>query len=369
MLDRLLASSVKEILLFWRDPRSRSALFAMPIMQVVIFGLAATLEVRHVDLAIINEDSGRWSQELISRVESASFMGSTAHFDSVAQFTGSLERREVLLGLHFPADFSRNIVAGRPASVQLIVDGRRANAGQVTASYVRDIAAGLGMELAGMEPQFVNPPQAAVRHWFNPNLYFRWFMVPNLAASLSMMIALLITSLSIARERELGTFDQLLVSPSTPLEIIASKIVPALLAGSIVGIIITAIAVFGFGVPFYGNLFLLFGAMLPYLVSVVGVGLVISSMVKTQQQAVLGLFFVMIPMMVISGFATPVENMPLWLQYIAEASPLKHFLIIVQGSFLKSMPAADVWSNVWPMLVIGAVTLTTATLFVQRRLQ
>jgi ABC-2 type transport system permease protein len=369
MFGRLLASILKEMRLFMRDPRVRAMLFGIPVMQVTIFGLAATLEVRHVDLAIINDDAGRWSREMVARVSSASFIGSVVYPDDMVDFTARLERRQVLLGLHFPADFSRDVAAGRPAKLQVLVDGRRANAGQITFSYLSAIAAELGVELARAGLEVIDPPSADVRHWFNPNLDYRWFMVPNLAASLSMIIALMITSLSISRERELGTFDQLLVSPSTPLEIILSKTIPALLAGGIVGIIIVGVAIFGFGIPFYGSFALLFGAMFPFVLSVVGVGLVISSLANTQQQAVLGIFLVLTPLIMISGFATPVENMPEFLQYIAQASPLKHFLIIVQGSFLKSMPAADVWSNVWPMLIIAAVTLTIATVFVQRRLQ
>lgn len=368
MLERLLASVIKEFLLFWRDPRVRGMLFAMPVIQVIIFGLAATLEVRNADIAIINEDGGRWSQELVSQVEAASFVGSTVHLENMALFTAALERRQVLLGLHFPADFSRDVVAGRPAQVQLVVDGRRTNAGQVSASYLQTIVANMGEELAQGEPGYLQPPRAVVRHWFNPNLDYRWFMVPNLAASLSMIVALMLTSSSIARERELGTFDQLLVSPSTPLEIIVSKTIPALLAGGIVGVLIIAVAVFGFGIPFEGSLLLLLAAMFPFVASVVGVGLVVSALANTQQQAMLGLYFTLMPIILISGFATPVENMPQWLQYAAQASPLKHFLVIVQGSFLKSMTPADVWDNVWPLLVITAVTLTAATLVVRRRL-
>jgi ABC-2 type transport system permease protein len=369
MLDRLLASVIKEIILFWRDPRASAMLFVMPAVQIFIFGLAATLEVRHVELAIINNDSGRWSRELIARVGSAGFVDKVVQLEDMAEVTARLERREVLLGLNFAADFSRDVEAGRPADLQIIIDGRRANAGQVTASYLTAIVAELGMELARAEPDFIAPPQAVVRHWFNPNLDYRWFMVPSLAASLSMIIALMITALSIAREREMGTFDQLLVSPTTPFEIIISKMIPALLAGGIVGVLTVGIAILGFEIPFYGSFTLLFATMFPFVLSVVGVGLVVSSIAGTQQQAMLGIFFVMMPIMLISGFATPVENMPQWLQYIAEASPLKHYLIIVQGSFLKSMPAGDVWNDVWPMLIIAAVTLTTATLFVARRLQ
>ena len=369
MLGRLFASVLKEIIVFWRDPRARAMLFVVPVVQVTVFGLAATLEVHHVELAVINDDNGRWSRELIARVEAAGFVDQVTPVADMADFSARLERRQILLGLQFPADFSRDVAAGHPANLQVIIDGRRSNAGQVAASYLLAIAGELDLELAGTDPQFVEPPGAVVRHWFNPNLTYRWFMVPNLSASLSMIIALMITALSIARERELGTFDQLLVSPSTPLEIIASKTIPALLAGGVVGLLTVALAIFAFGAPFQGSFLLLAAAMFPFVFSVVGVGLVISSIARTQQQAVLGIFFVMIPIMLISGFATPVENMPWWLQYLAAASPLKHFLIVVQGSFLKSMPAIEVWHNVWPLLVIAAVTLTTATFVVSRRLQ
>jgi len=369
MLGRLFASVIKEIIVFWRDPRARAMLFVLPVVQVTVFGIAATLEVHHVKLAVLNHDAGRWSHELIERVMAAEFVDSVVRVDDTADFPLLLEQRQVLLGLQFPADFSRDVAAGRPAQAQVILDGRRANAAQVTLSYLMAIAEELGVELARMDPLTIEPPRAEVRHWFNPNLDYRWFMVPNLAASLSMIISLTITALSIARERELGTFDQLLVSPSTPLEIIVSKMLPALAAGAVVGTVTVGVAIFGFGVPFQGSFPLMFAALLTFVFSVVGVGLVISALARTQQQAVLGIFFVIMPTILISGFATPVENMPDWLQYLAAASPLKHFLIILQGSFLKSMPASDVWDSMWPLLVIGGVTLTTATLFVGRRLQ
>lgn len=369
MLDRLLVAIIKELILFLRDPRARAVLFGVPVMQVIIFGFAATLEVRNVELAIINDDAGYWSQELSSRISSASFVKRAVRLDSADELASMIERREVLLGLHFPADFSRDVIAGESAKLQMIVDGRRANAGQIAASYIASITAGLGVELIEAASGGVTPPRAEVRYWFNPNLNYKWFIVPGLAATMSMVIALMVTTLSISRERELGTFDQLLVSPSTPLEIIISKTVPGVLAAGFVGCAIVAIAILGFGVPFRGSLLVLLGCMLPYVLSLVGVGLVISSIAKTQQQAVLGLFFCMVPFILISGFATPVENMPLWLQYCAEASPLKHYLIIVHGSFLKSMPLEDVMQHVWPLLTIAAVTLSTATIVVRRRLQ
>jgi len=369
MLGRLIASIVKELIMFWRDPRTRVMLIGLPVIQVCIFGFAASLEVRHVDLAFVNDDAGRWSRDLIARVSAAQFVGSTRQLDSVDEFAGLIDHRRILLGLYFPADFSRDVVAGQPARLQLILDGRRANAAQVATSYLNTIVREWGQELAVTERLSGPPARAEVRHWFNPNLNYRWFIVPSLAGTMSMIVALMMTGLSIARERELGTFDQLLVSPSTPLEIIASKTIPALLGSGVVGSIIIALAVFGFGVPLEGHVLVLLAAMFPYAFSVAGIGLFLSSFANTQQQALLGMFFLVIPLVLTSGFVTPVENMPVFLQYLTVANPLKYFLIIIQGSFLKSMSAQQVFANVWPLLIIGAVTSTTATVAVRRRLQ
>lgn len=368
MLDRLIASILKEFIMFWRDPKTRGMLFAIPVIQVMIFGFAASLEVRHVDLAIINDDAGRWSRDLVERVSSAEFVGSTTYLDSVNEVAGMIDGRQILLGLYFPADFSRNIVAGETADVQLILDGRRANAGQIATSYLRAIVQAWGQELPSGKTELSTPPRAEVRHWFNPNLNYRWFIVPSLAGTMSMLIALIMTGLSISRERELGTFDQLLVSPSTPLEIMISKTIPAMLSAGVVGTLIVCLAIFGFGVPLYGSALTLFAAMFPFAFSIVGIGLFISAFAYTQQQAMLAIFFVMMPLVLTSGFVTPVDNMPTFLQYLTAANPLKYFLVIIQGSFLKSMPAAVVLASVWPLLIIGAVTFTAATIVVRRRL-
>jgi ABC-2 type transport system permease protein len=193
--------------------------------------------------------------------------------------------------------------------------------------------------------------------------------VPALGAILALFSALIVTALSIARERELGTFDQLLVSPATPLEIIVGKTVPALIIGTLLGTIMIGCGVLIFRVPFTGSFTMLWLLLLLFILSVVGIGLMISSVCQTQQQAVLGTFAFAIPTILMSGFATPVENMPYALQIVAEADPLKHFLIIIQGSFLKALPMSVLWANAWPLAVIALVTLSTAALFVRGRLQ
>lgn len=363
---RLRAQIVKEVLSILRDPRSRLVVFAPPLIQLLVFAFAATLEVRNVDIAIHDRDAGRWSHELIVRIGAAEFVNQLRTVHSPDELRRLVDERLVIAALDVGPDFSRDIAAGRTGTAQLIVDGRRSNAGQITAGYLSIIAADVA--LTARPGQHARSP-VGIRHWFNPNLTYRWFIVPALAGILMFFSALMITALSIARERELGTFDQLLVSPTTTLEIIIAKTVPALAIGAALGLLMIAAAAFVFQVPFTGSFLLLLPSLLLFILSVVGIGLMISSVSSTQQQAILGSFAVGVPAVLMSGFATPVENMPLVLQWLAEVIPLKHFLIIVVGSFLKAMPAADIIANTWPLAVITLVTLTMAALLVRTRLQ
>ena len=369
MLDRIRTLFVKELLSYLRDPRSRMILIGPPLIQLLIFSSAATLEVRNVDIAILKDDYGIWSQELIERLDAAEFVNDITVVYSMEQMRSLIDRREVLLGIRFGADFSNLVVSGQTANLQVILDGRRANAAQIALNYVSRIAAGLGIDIHNTKGTTMPSSEAVLRHWFNPNLDYQWFIVPSLSGVLAMMLSLVVPALSIARERELGTFDQLLVSPVSPTEIIIGKTAPAVLVGTLIASIMIAAAVFGFGVPFTGSLTLLILSLLLFIVSVVGIGLSVSAVCQTQQQAILGAFMVAVPVVLVSGFATPIENMPNWLQIAAEANPLKHFLIIVQGTFLKAMPPREVAENALPLVVIALVTLTAATLFVRGRLQ
>ncbi|HAT2418208.1 TPA: ABC transporter permease, partial [Aeromonas hydrophila] len=238
--------------------------------------------------------------------------------------------------------------------------------GQITVAYLSTIAAEVGAEVI---PDAQAPTPVVVRHWFNPNLVYRWYIVPGLTGILALFSSLMITSLSIARERELGTFDQLLVSPTSTPEIIISKSLPALAIGTLLGLFMISAGVFLFGIPFTGSFALLLASLVLFIASVVGIGLMISAVSMTQQQAILGAFAVGIPAVLMSGFATPVENMPVVLQWLAQAIPLTHFLIIVEGSFLKAMPTGDILASLWPLAVIALATLTMATVFVRGRLQ
>ena len=364
---RLMAQIVKELLSVLRDPKSRFVLIVPPIMQLFVFSFAATLDVKNVDIAVYDRDAGKWSHELVERIGAARFVHRLLPVQSPAEIKRMIEKREVIAVINIPEYFSRDIDAGRVGKAQVILDGRRANAGQVVLGYLNSIASELSAELTA-GPRLTNE-SAVVNHWFNPNLIYRWFVVPSIGGILVTFITLLVTALSIARERELGTFDQLLVSPCTPFEIIVSKMAPALLINTVLGSFMVAAGIFLFGIPFTGNFVLLLISMVLFILSLVGIGLMISSVCATQQQAILGTFAIGVPAVLMSGFATPVENMPIVLQWLAQAIPLKHYLIILQGSFLKALPPSEVLANAWPMAVIALVTLSAATLFVRGKLQ
>lgn len=363
---RLRAQFIKEVLSILRDPRSRVVVFVPPILQLLVFAFAATLEVSNVDIAVYNQDAGRWSHELVQRLDNARFIARVHHVDSQQQLHELIDRGNVIAAVAIPGDFSRYIGAGESGRAQVLVDGRRSNSGQITMGYLATIAVDVGAEVV---PELQAPAPVVVRHWFNPNLVYRWFIVPGLTGILALFSSLLITSLSIARERELGTFDQLLVSPTSTPEIIISKSLPALAIGTALGLFMISAGVFLFGIPFTGSFALLLASLLLFILSVVGIGLMISAVSMTQQQAILGAFSVGVPAVLMSGIATPVENMPIFLQWLAQAIPLTHFLIIVEGSFLKAMPSGDVFASLWPLAVIAFAMLTMASVFVRGRLQ
>jgi ABC-2 type transport system permease protein len=367
MLLRLRALIVKELLNILRDPKSRTVLLVPPVIQIFVFSFAMTMEAKNVHLGVLNLDNGQAGVELVQRFDEARTFTRIVPLAGQAEITPLLDRQEVLAVLVVPMDFSRRLADGRTTSVQLLLDGRKTNTAQIVRGYAQRI---LNDYL--VERDTGGPPQPAVvltRNWFNPNLEFLWYTVPSLICILSTVISLTLTSLSVAREREMGTFEQLLVSPLQPVEILAGKALPALFLALCSASLLLAIAIFVFRIPFQGSLLLLYGALVVFLSSIVGIGLFISSLCMTQQQAILGAFVFMPPAVILSGFATPIENMPPWLQECTLANPLRWFLIIVRGVFLKDMPAADVLSNTLPMVVIAIATLTAASWLFKRRME
>lgn len=369
MPSRILALIVKELLAVLRDPRSRIVLVGPPLIQLFVFSFAATLEVRNVVIGILNQDLGRGGWEVVRRIAGASTFTRVDTLRGVKDIEPYIDGRRGLLVVHIPEDFSRRVLRGEEGTIQVILDGRRSNAAQIVQNYLERMVSELSAEY--VDDNGLQPPatELVVRHWFNPNLNYIWFTVPGLVGILTMLIGLIVTALSVARERELGTFDQLLVSPLQPWEILMGKTLPAMLIGAAEGSLILLAAIAVFSVPLNGSLALLYLAMMVFLAAIVGVGLFISALSTTQQQALLGAFTFMVPGTLLSGFATPIQNMPDWLQIVTLANPLRWFLEVVRGVFMKGMPAELVLANTWPMAAIAAVTLTIAALLFRRRLE
>ncbi len=369
MLGRIWALLVKEILAVWRDKRSRVLLIFPPIFQLIIFAWAATLDVKNVSIGILNRDNGAEAFELVQRFHGSPIFSKITYLKGVEEIPSYIDNQYGLMVLHIDEQFSRNLGAHKSADVQLILDGRKSNTTQILLGYSSSIINQFNDDFSAKNGIHVQQTRLIPRNWFNPNLLYYWYNVPSLCAILSMLTCLMVTALSIARERELGTFDQLLVSPMLPIEILIGKALPAIFIGMVEGTIIILAAIFLFQIPFTGSFLLLYSSMLVFVSSIVGIGLFISALCSTQQQAILGAFIFISPAISLSGFATPIENMPVWLQHITSVIPLRYFLIIVKGSFLKGMPWQVVLGNTWQMAIIAFFTLSAAGWLFRRRLE
>lgn len=369
MWTRVRALLWKEILAVYRDPRSRTVLIIPPIMQLLIFTFAATLDVKNIPIGFIDRDQGNRGYELVQRFRGSPVFSKVVQIDAMEEIPTFMDRQEGVMVVSIGPEFSREIALLRSPSIQLIMDGRKSNTAQIIAGYASAIIQQYGDEIAFSRGIVLRRSELFPRNWYNPNLIYHWYNVPNLVGILTMITALLVTSLSVAREREMGTFDQLLVSPISPFEILLGKALPASIIGVAEGSIILVIGTTLLGVPFTGNIFILYLCLIIFVFCAVGVGLFISSLCTTQQQAILGTFVFMSPSVLLAGYATPIENMPVWLQYITYANPLRYILVILRGSFLKAAPFEVILSNVWPLLIIAAATLTAATLLFRSRLE
>lgn len=369
MFGRIIALIIKEIHAIWRDKRSRAVLIIPPIIQLFVFAFAATLDVKNVTLGVLNRDNGEQAIELLQRFHGSPTFRHIIYLQSVSAITDFIDNQRGSVVISIDEQFSRNLDSGKLADVQIILDGRKSNSTQIVAGYIAAIINQFNMDFAARSGIKLQTTELVPRNWFNPNLLYYWFNIPSLCGILTMLEALILTALSVARERELGTFDQLLVSPAGSFEIIIGKSVPSIIISMAEGSIIIFCAVFIFQIPFTGSLLSLYFGMFIFVGCIVGVGLFISSLCVTQQQAILGSSTFMIPSVLLSGFATPIENMPAWLQPFTYLIPLRYFLVIAKGSFLKSMPFDIVFSNVWPMAIIAIVTLSGATWLFRKRLK
>lgn len=365
---RLVAIIVKELWAVLRDPRSRISLIVPPMIQLMIFGFASTLEVKNVTIGVLNRDGGQWSHEIIERLAGSPNVKRIVPLASDEALVQAINRQQVIAALRFDSHFSADVSAGRGAVLGAVFDGRKSNAAQIVGGYVDRIVAGVAADIHVARPP-PTPGSSNVSYWFNANLDYLWFTIPSLVVIISLVSSTSVVSQSVAREKELGTFDQLMVSPFRVWEILAGKMVPPVLIGMANATLYLVVNPIVFGVPFRGSLLLFYPSLIVFLLAMTGIGMLVSVIANTQQQAFLGMFALTVPVFLLSGYAAPIDNIPAFLQVVAEANPAKHFLIVTEGLFLKAMPAADVFANTWPMLVIAAVTIGAASYLFRSRLE
>ncbi len=367
-LDHIIALVIKEFLAVLRDKRSRFVLIAPPVVQLLVFSFAATYDLNYVPIALYNEDRGGAAQELVARIEGSPVFEVIAHIDHDAEVAALINNRDALMVLHIGQNFSAGLQRGDSVSLQVILDGRNSNTAMVAMNYLRTIL--LDYNHAWLADRGQSGPQVSLhtRAWFNENLQSRWFIVPGIMGLLILVVALLVTALSVAREREAGTFDQLLVTPLRPMEILIGKAIPGIIIGILEATIILVLMLLLFDIPLRGDLGALYLGIVLFLLSAVGVGLMISSIAVTQQQAILGAFLFLVPAVILSGFSTPIANMPEVVQWLTYLDPLRYFLVVVRGVMLEGDGYGLLIHQFWPMAVIGIVSLAMAGWLFRRRM-
>ncbi|MBE2295470.1 MAG: ABC transporter permease [Phycisphaerales bacterium] len=360
MLQHILALALKELLALLRDKRSRFVLIGPPVIQLLVFSFAATYDLQHAPIAVYDQDRGAAARELIARFVGSPNFQVVAWIEHEAQIAPLIDERQALVVLRIGPRFSQEILSGGSGSVQAILDGRNSNTAMLALNYVQSIVSDFNDAWALQHGRNGSPSRLEIRPWYNANLESRWFVVPGIVGLLTLVVTLIVTALSVAREREAGTFDQLLVTPLRPVEILIGKSIPGLLVGLFQGSLIVVVAVYGFGIPLRGSVGALYLGMALFLLSAVGIGLMISSLAVTQQQGLLGAFLFLVPAVILSGFATPIANMPQAVQWLTYLNPLRYFLIVLRGVFLQGDSYTLLLDQYWPMALIGLFSLTMA---------
>jgi ABC-2 type transport system permease protein len=369
VLQRLLALVIKELVIILKDPKSRFVVIGPPLVQFFVFGYAATYDITNVRYAVLDEARTPESRELLARFQGSDNFELVRTLSSDQEIEAMINNQEARLVVHIGPEFSRRLHQGRQAELQVLVDGRNSNVALIAVGYIGSIVQEYNQNLAASSFAGIRGPGLVMveRAWFNENLRSRWFIISALGGIISMVVVMILTSLSVAREREFGTFDQLLVAPFTPAEILAGKSVPGMLFGLLDALLFSLGAILWFGVPFRGTVAALILVLGCFILAMVGVGLLISSLSKTMQQALLGSFVFMMPAVILAGFTTPIENMPEWLQTGTHINPVRYIIKGLRRVFLEGADVSMIWPQVWPLLIMAAITLPAAAWLFRHR--
>ncbi len=363
---RVRALCVKETRQIVRDPSSWLIAVVIPLLLLFIFGYGINLDSSKLRVGILLEQRSEAALDFTHTMTGSPYIDATIS-DNRQELIAKMQAGKIRGLVVIPVDFAEQMErANAIAPIQVITDGRNSNSAQIAANYLQQIVKNYQQELLEGKPK-PNNSELVVRNWYNPNLDYKWFVVPSLIAMITTIGVMIVTSLSVAREREQGTLDQLLVSPLTTWQIFIGKAVPALIVATFQATIVLAIGIWAYQIPFAGSLALFYFTMVIYGLSLVGFGLLISSLCSTQQQAFIGVFVFMMPAILLSGYVSPVENMPVWLQNLTWINPIRHFTDITKQIYLKDASLDIVWNSLWPLLVITATTGSAAYAMFRRK--
>lgn len=374
MWERIYRMLVKEFIQVLRDSRMKALIFVMPVIQLIMFGYAVTTDVDHIQIALCDLDKSQQSRALIDRFTGSGYFSVVESTNRPGRLGELLDRGRAILGIQINPGFADDLRAGRQAVIQTIVDGTDSNTGTVAMDYSQRITQAFSREvgtpvaLADLAQPEVAPIDLRTRAWFNPDLKSRYFNVPGVIAVILLLTSLLLTSMAVVREREIGTMEQLMVTPIRPLELILGKTLPFALICLADVLAVTAVGVLWFHIPIYGSLWLLLAGAILYLMSTIGVGLFISTISHTQQQALMSSFFFYLPAVLLSGFMFPISNMPLPAQWLTYLNPLRYFLVIIRGIFLKGSGLETLWPQFAALAILGIALLSISSTRFQKRM-
>lgn len=356
----------KELLDLLKDPKSSFAIFFPIFLFLVVFVLASNKDVENSNIVIFNQDRGVHAVDLLDDIVNTNIFREATYISSEKDLQKNINNEKAFIGITIPADFSKNIDLKRKADILIVTDGRRTNAATIAYSYLSQILAKYQATVAGHEINVI--PFVSVRTWYNPNKNQNWFSITNLVCMIIISQAIALTALAIAREKEQGTFDQLLVSPIKPLGMLIGKTTPSVIISLFMGACVMFLGSWMYGVPIRGSLFLMFISMILYVISVVGIGVCIAAFANTQQQAMLGTFIVQMPIASLSGLMSPVESIenPL-MKLFTKVNPMVYGNRLVKGIMIKDMTLSDALHSIVPIILIGIFVISLACVVFSRK--
>lgn len=368
---------IKEFLQFLRDPKMFRVVLIAPVIQLIFLGYAANRDIENTKTVLFDQDKSSTSREFIRSFEKSGYFSMDYIVDSYDQMVKLIDAGEAVVGIKIPHDFEKDINNKRTADVQLILDGSDGNKASIVAGYAQGITAGFAknisienIERAGLKTSLVSSIEPEARVWYNPNLTTRNYFLPSIVGLVLIIITVNMTSLAIVKEREIGTLEQLIVTPIKPYQMILGKLIPFSIIGLVAVTMVLSVMRFWFGIYVRGSVPFLFVCSFVFMLSTLGLGLFVSTISRTQQQAMItSAFLVIMPMIFLSGFSFPIENMPMIIQYITYIIPLKYFIIIIRGIVIKGLGFYDLWPELTVLFFMGVVILVVSSMRFRKRLE